>query len=803
MTWRSSATVGGRAAPTFFPMKPHKRSVIYPLLGLLWAVSAFAQQRPFLGNFVHTQQNTVAEIQELSDNPYLTGFSTKIGWDVLETADGQYNWAALDDALEEAAKHGKKINLGIVAASHTPTWLFSTSDTTMRGIEWFEDIVVNKPVDYAPLPWNAVYMREFDEFVRDLAAYLKSRPYYWNILTVAVHGGNYLSEEMFSPPVADFSGTIPCSSNPDQDVARRRIESNGSVTNDPVFSISPTTVVDNWKHWIDLFAREFPDKELRLVISKCYTGDSAYESVVADTLSYLVTNYGSRAVVQTDSLHGREDALFNSAQASGTDEYELMTSYNTTTPTLPTAHETIGGFHHQPYRQGRAGMTVYNHKSFGHPYYLQMWISDCDDLDDPVFAQNLLRAWYQYGALTPAQIKTSLQNDGLYIEETGYQRPMLPCEAFDQVVATAANTAVEFTLAFTDETPPAGTNPCTGLPSTNPSAGPYSVQITTQPQNGTLQVLNNATGLVRYTPNTGFVGVDTIRWEVDDSATTSNMAIASIEVGPQARAPYFLLDPIARVDSGLGLTNQMSSHATAGASFTFNVNFATDANGGSLTYTKDAFLSGPSGGSDWLSSTASNGQNWSGTASSVSGQYRWRVKVTDSTSRVGYTTLVVHVQGTSNLAPTHDAHVNEANPTANGNSSTEINLKTATGQTRRGYLKFNVSGITGDIVSAKLKLRCLATQSGSTTSVYRVLNTAWTETALTWQNQPADLGNGTAVLVDTENTPAAGNWVEFDVTGQVGRSGEVTFALVTNASGFVKYYPEESASDPVLEIVHR
>lgn len=809
-------------------MKSIKKNIAHALSGLLLAVVAFGQQRPFIGTFVHTQQNTSAEMENLVDNPFVAGVSTKIAWDSLETADGVYSWTNLDAALTVAHNSGRKINLGLIAAVSTPTWLFSTSDANMRGIEWFEDITVNKPVDFAPLPWNSVYKREFDEFIRDLAAHLKAQPYYASIITVAITGGNYFSEEPFTPPLVAFDGTAPCSTNPDGDVARRMIDSSGVVVDNPAFSISPSTVDANWEHWIDLFATEFPDKDLRFVVtspSKLFSGDAAYLGVIPNALDYLMTHYPSRAIVQTDSLHGRRDGLLN---ASPGDEYDLIrdlnyTNYpNTPNPTLPSVHETIGSFHGQPFRQGRAGMTVFNHKDLGYPYYIQMWISDCDGVNDPVFAKNILDAWYEFRNMTPTQMKDpaisgSLADPAinLYLATTTYLKPNFPSEAFDQWVTTAVNTAASFSLSYDDTVVPTTTDPCTGKQTSDPSPGPYVFSITQSPANGSVN-LNSGTGAVTYTPNSNFQGTDSFRWKVNDTFD-SNIGIVTVEVGAVAHNPAFLLDPITRADSSYGLSGQMTAHAVAGNSFTFNVNFGSDVDGGTLTYAVDAFFSGPAGGGDWLTgSLAANGQNWARTAPAIPGEYRWRLKVTDTTSRIDYTTLVIRVEKPSTVFyPTHDAHVNEASPTQFGNSGTELNLKTATGQRRWVYLKFNLSGITGDIVSAKLKLKCKATQTGSTTSVYRVPNTnlsgaAWTESTITWSGasngQPVDMLNATALLIDTESTPAGDQWVEFDVTGYVGKSGDFSFGLQTSASVFVKYYPEETtgtASDPVLEIVQR
>lgn len=56
--------------------------------GLILALAApgavLAQQRPFIGTFMHTQQDTSTEMENLMDNPYLAGVTTKLAWEGLE-----------------------------------------------------------------------------------------------------------------------------------------------------------------------------------------------------------------------------------------------------------------------------------------------------------------------------------------------------------------------------------------------------------------------------------------------------------------------------------------------------------------------------------------------------------------------------------------------------------------------------------------------------------------------------------------------------------------------------------------------
>ncbi|WP_221029056.1 DUF7594 domain-containing protein [Actomonas aquatica] len=149
------------------------------------------------------------------------------------------------------------------------------------------------------------------------------------------------------------------------------------------------------------------------------------------------------------------------------------------------------------------------------------------------------------------------------------------------------------------------------------------------------------------------------------------------------------------------------------------------------------------------------------------------------------------------FAPVADAYVNEANATANYGSNTVLNVMDATND-RRTFLKFTVSGV-GTVTSATLKLKCKATQSG-TTSAYQVTDITWAEGGLNWNNQPT-IGS----VADVATNVAAEAWVELDVTSLITGNGTFSIALQGSSSSLVQYYSSNSSgtsNDPVLEVTH-
>jgi hypothetical protein len=59
--------------------------------------------------------------------------------------------------------------------------------------------------------------------------------------------------------------------------------------------------------------------------------------------------------------------------------------------------------------------------------------------------------------------------------------------------------------------------------------GPYSISILSRPRNGTLSGTGND---LIFKPNSGFRGIDRLRWKVHDGAGESEVAEVQIIVAP-------------------------------------------------------------------------------------------------------------------------------------------------------------------------------------------------------------------------------------------------------------------------------
>ena len=205
---------------------------------------------------------------------------------------------------------------------------------------------------------------------------------------------------------------------------------------------------------------------------------------------------------------------------------------------------------------------------------------------------------------------------------------------------------------------------------------------------------------------------------------------------------------------------------------------------------------------------AVNGNNYTdNTVTSGTTYYYWiKATSTDGTiinsSAISATTSTTNITST-NLTPVADTYVNGGASTTNYGTTTSMITKTSSTD-RYAYLKFDLSGVSGSITSAKLKLFTKSLSSASTRSVYALSNDSWSETDITWNNKPS-YGSELSNLNITSN----GAYVEWDITSYINSeyTGDKTASLcvndpVSNNDTGIDFYSKENGSNtPVLTII--
>jgi hypothetical protein len=166
---------------------------------------------------------------------------------------------------------------------------------------------------------------------------------------------------------------------------------------------------------------------------------------------------------------------------------------------------------------------------------------------------------------------------------------------------------------------------------------------------------------------------------------------------------------------------------------------------------------------------------------------------------------------TVKLYPSNDAYVDQGNPDINYGTSTKLLLTTKEGAARRILLKFDISTLPPGIMitQAKLFMYCTAYSniSGYTEpEVWSVDNDNWTESGVTWNNQPTHI-----TMLERLSWYVA-YWNSWDVKSFVENeyyAGEKIVSLKlktqdeTHTTGYTaSFHSKEATNDPYLEVTY-
>ena len=146
------------------------------------------------------------------------------------------------------------------------------------------------------------------------------------------------------------------------------------------------------------------------------------------------------------------------------------------------------------------------------------------------------------------------------------------------------------------------------------------------------------------------------------------------------------------------------------------------------------------------------------------------------------------------VGPTADARVEEANPSTNFGTVSPLRVDGGTGTHVETYLSFTLSGLSGTVRHAALRL--WATSGTIDGPVVTPTTTGWTEQGITWATKPASTGEAIADIGGV----STGTWVEVDVTNTVIGNGTYAFRLAGESTDGVDFGAREGANDPQLVV---
>lgn len=128
-------------------------------------------------------------------------------------------------------------------------------------------------------------------------------------------------------------------------------------------------------------------------------------------------------------------------------------------------------------------------------------------------------------------------------------------------------------------------------------------------------------------------------------------------------------------------------------------------------------------------------------------------------------TIKLQVADTENLG---DSYVDQSSPTINYGTVTSFYVKNYVTSSQRGYIKYNLSSIPAGatIDNAVLYLYVDSVLISESVSTYHQVNDSWTETGITWNNQPCP-GTGCNATAENTTTVSITGWNSWAVTNMV------------------------------------
>lgn len=153
---------------------------------------------------------------------------------------------------------------------------------------------------------------------------------------------------------------------------------------------------------------------------------------------------------------------------------------------------------------------------------------------------------------------------------------------------------------------------------------------------------------------------------------------------------------------------------------------------------------------------------------------------------------------TSTFTPVADTYVNSSAASTNYGTSSQLGVDNS--PVKRVFLRFAVSGLTEEVTSAKLRLHVddvsgAASNNGGTMKT--MSSTTWSETGVTWNNQPSIDG----ATVGSLGNVSRNRWYEIDVTAAIPGNGTFSFAMTSPSSNGADYDSRESgATSPQLVV---
>ena len=194
------------------------------------AATVFAPRGIYCSCPPTTRSGSHSVMPAVANKDFVRGILIRVEWREIEQNQGQFQWDLLDSELAAARQYGKKVALAIINGHAAPAWLGGA------GAQMFNYDLRGSPTSL-PVPWDAVYLSAWSNFVAQLGARYKDN---LDIALIHITHSTYNGFEMQLP----YSPT-------DQGAWQ-------------TVGYSPTRLIDSWKTVVDAFVQAFPTHALDL-----------------------------------------------------------------------------------------------------------------------------------------------------------------------------------------------------------------------------------------------------------------------------------------------------------------------------------------------------------------------------------------------------------------------------------------------------------------------------------------------------------------------------------------------------------
>ena len=154
---------------------------------------------------------------------------------------------------------------------------------------------------------------------------------------------------------------------------------------------------------------------------------------------------------------------------------------------------------------------------------------------------------------------------------------------------------------------------------------------------------------------------------------------------------------------------------------------------------------------------------------------------------------------TAIFEPVDDAFVWEREPDTSFGSAKTLEVDaddpSGSGQSKWIYLKFEVTGVSGDVTLARITLSNV-NESEKGGDLHVVRTSEWGEGTLTWSNKPQRDGSPIGSL----DAVSRGDRYSFDVSSVIAGDGTYSFAIAPASNNGADYDSKEGDAAPALEI---